>query len=574
ISKMDDIRDEERNYFPITSINSFINLIKEHLTFAKQNPPHEPNLALLSILFGYLEHELTVSRTIAAEDKSEAGSKSESLNETSNDKVDVSEDAEFPTLELSIVEGLYSQFVLMIKAQVDKSLTEFTTRSGYATRLLCKRVSDVIWNGLLRSYPKDKAHIQSLFSYLTGRQLDCFGLAFVVVAACQVLAYKDAHLVLSGDHAWIGTGEDCKDMTEVTWHGKGLEDKRGLAIDKCFMEKNWLYHGGKPVKCDRWMELVALVTSINVAIDMHTDCEELQLIQHDVLDYLYGEGHLDRYPMALGLYAEVKETIQSGKLDGQTINEIHEKSINAVEHIYDGLHCLPYVSKGHSCTRRNLYKDAISNWSKAAQVLARYNYGKEDEECYKEMIDLANDVIPNTLRCDTSLCDDVQCYYDVIQFYDGICLWEEGSACPVLHSWWARHFTITISKFAPEVRESYAVDENAKQPEPEVTRMNRRSSKGATLIGSPLSSSTSDESDIKSPDSDALENKPLTKLNLRSQKMKALSDMLTSHKKVNSQAIGLLLTAQSQVQFVKRKSTGGDYSVDYGDRSKRVRKSR
>ena len=38
----------------------------------------------------------------------------------------------------------------------------------YATRELVKRVSDVIWNSLTRSYYKDRAHLQSVYSYLTG----------------------------------------------------------------------------------------------------------------------------------------------------------------------------------------------------------------------------------------------------------------------------------------------------------------------------------------------------------------------------------------------------------------------
>ena len=45
---------------------------------------------------------------------------------------------------------------------------------------------------------------------ITGKQLDCFGLGFAVVAACQILNYNDVHLVLSGDHAWVAHGEGSK----------------------------------------------------------------------------------------------------------------------------------------------------------------------------------------------------------------------------------------------------------------------------------------------------------------------------------------------------------------------------
>ena len=54
---------------------------------------------------------------------------------------------------------------------------------------------------------------------ISGNKLDCFGVAFAVVAAFQVLEYNDVHLSLSEDHAWVVFGEDLKDTAEVTWHG-------------------------------------------------------------------------------------------------------------------------------------------------------------------------------------------------------------------------------------------------------------------------------------------------------------------------------------------------------------------
>lgn len=54
---------------------------------------------------------------------------------------------------------------------------------------------------------------------LSGNKLDCFGVAFAVVAAFQILEYNDVHLSLSEDHAWVVFGEDLKETAEVTWHG-------------------------------------------------------------------------------------------------------------------------------------------------------------------------------------------------------------------------------------------------------------------------------------------------------------------------------------------------------------------
>jgi Menin. len=59
-----------------------------------------------------------------------------------------------------------------------------------------------------------------MFSFISGNKLDCFGVAFAVVAAFQVLGYNDVHLALSEDHAWVVFGEHGAETAEVTWHGE------------------------------------------------------------------------------------------------------------------------------------------------------------------------------------------------------------------------------------------------------------------------------------------------------------------------------------------------------------------
>ena len=61
-----------------------------------------------------------------------------------------------------------------------------------------------------------------IIDFSTGNKLDCFGVAFAVVAACQVLGFNDVHLALSEDHAWVIFGENSSETAEVTWHGKIL----------------------------------------------------------------------------------------------------------------------------------------------------------------------------------------------------------------------------------------------------------------------------------------------------------------------------------------------------------------
>jgi menin len=204
-----------------------------------------------------------------------------------------------PPVELHIVEALYSKFQAVIRGYCDVSLLQ-EADSRTATRALIKRVSDIVWNTLTKSQYKDRAHLQSIYSYLTGSKLDCFGVAMAVVAGCQVLGFSDVHLSLSEDHAWVVFGQQGDQTAEVTWHSKGNEDKRGLPVDREKARDSWLYVGGRPVQCTRHMEVATLVSSINPAMTPAMDCLEVGVLQQELLWLLYDLGHLDRYPMALG----------------------------------------------------------------------------------------------------------------------------------------------------------------------------------------------------------------------------------------------------------------------------------
>ncbi len=61
----------------------------------------------------------------------------------------------------------------------------------------------MIWSNLNRSTYKDRPHLQTLYSYLSGGRLDAYGVAYTVVAACQLLGLADVRLVMSEDHTWV-----------------------------------------------------------------------------------------------------------------------------------------------------------------------------------------------------------------------------------------------------------------------------------------------------------------------------------------------------------------------------------
>ena len=92
----------------------------------------------------------------------------------------------------------------------------------------------------------------------------------------------------------------------------------------------------------------------------------------------------------------------------------------------------------------------------------RYNYNREDEAIYKEFLEIANDKIPQITRLSdtdhsSTLLQDKECYGMLLQFYDGICQWEEGSPTPVLHITWAKHLVYSLSKFQADARQTVDV---------------------------------------------------------------------------------------------------------------------
>lgn len=91
-----------------------------------------------------------------------------------------------------------------------------------------------------------------------------------------------------------------------------------------------------------------------------------------------------------------------------------------------------------------------------------FNYNREDEEIYKEFLEIGNDLIPSIMKNvasenasrihHTSILYDPECYANFLRFYDGICEWEEDSKTPVLHITWAKQLVNSLSKFDPSVR--------------------------------------------------------------------------------------------------------------------------
>lgn len=191
-------RQENQKLFPLKSISDIVSFFRHHL-----ESDHEPDLTLLSIVTGIFENTLTSSRTAENQQTSTT---------TTGSPTTVEVLSNFPTVQYDIVDNLYKKFQTILTSS---DIVKPKTKPLYATREIIKKISDLIWNSLARSSYKDRAHLQSLYSYLTGNKLDCFGVAFAVIAGCQILGFNDPHLAMSEDHVWVVFGKNGDETIEV-----------------------------------------------------------------------------------------------------------------------------------------------------------------------------------------------------------------------------------------------------------------------------------------------------------------------------------------------------------------------
>lgn len=384
-----------------------------------------------------------------------------------------------PEIEFEIAETLYKRFVDQFKTSIVFKDTEI-----HETNLKIKKISDSVWEHLSNSYYKDKAHLQSIFSYLTTSKLDCFGLAFAVIAGCQILNLKNIYLALSEDHAWVMFDQRPEDIAghkekelrdyiennlpiptcaqhgtcEVTWHGKANSDKRGQPVT---YKNCWLYTNGYAVKCDIKLCVAALVNSINPSINTNTDSEILALLQQRILWLLF--NHKIYFPMSLGNLGELENLCPTPSAP-MTPHELFNLGIEISRKEYNDSHVYPYSYLASFFFNHGRFKEALETWADASSVMTKYNYSRDDEEIYKEFFEVANELIPSMLKVLTAgglepgkmsnkpFLQDPECLALILKFYDNICCWEEGSSTPVLHIGWAKNFVATTLKFSHIIR--------------------------------------------------------------------------------------------------------------------------
>ena len=159
-------KDQDKVFFPITTVGQLRKL------FESQLAGDQPNLALLSIVVGFVENTLTHCKDVPAVTAFEPSSVQPEDNEPDDaTAVNLAID---PPVTWDVVETLMAKFQATVRGFCDADLLS-AVRTGakddYAVnaRRLIKHVADIVWNTLSKSQYKDRPHLQSIYSYLTGK---------------------------------------------------------------------------------------------------------------------------------------------------------------------------------------------------------------------------------------------------------------------------------------------------------------------------------------------------------------------------------------------------------------------
>ena len=149
-----------QDFFPLKDFESVAKLFKNELE------SQDPNLAVLSLVFGFMEHQLTdkslLKKNAIFDDNRQQGTCDEG----------------FPVLEFAVLNRMYETYLNLIDQKFENVLeadrmflcdTDARTKTAFSTREKVKAVADFVWSQLSTSYFKDRPHIQSVHSFLNGK---------------------------------------------------------------------------------------------------------------------------------------------------------------------------------------------------------------------------------------------------------------------------------------------------------------------------------------------------------------------------------------------------------------------
>jgi len=148
---------QRMKHFPLKTIDAVVELFKSQISGGR-----EPDLAYLSLVLGAIEVRMTADTATGIDD------------------------SELPQVNFTDVQSLYDRFLTQLRHNIPDDETASCRHGDVvgSSKEIVDKVSNVVWSSLSSSYSKDRAHIQSLYSLLTGwrwfRLSFCFKLSFIL----------------------------------------------------------------------------------------------------------------------------------------------------------------------------------------------------------------------------------------------------------------------------------------------------------------------------------------------------------------------------------------------------------
>ncbi|TPP61614.1 Menin [Fasciola gigantica] len=227
---------------------------------------------------------------------------------------------------------------------------------------------------------------------------------------------------------------------------------------------------------------------------------QLVTLKHRLLWLFFDAGCLSRYPLGLTNLGDLEDAfpcIDNLKLFSGTFHSnypvsipdgalnrgepfsmalaLYHKAVDVDRFFYANQHVYPYTCLASCLYRHGDNRGALRYWSEAARVMGHYNHSSEDWEIYRELLEVATQLMPQMFRCAAeasrscsegavetdpdgclyqpgNILDDPQCLAHLLAFYDHLCLWEEGSPVPVLHVGWVDKLMVSLTRFSQRAR--------------------------------------------------------------------------------------------------------------------------
>ncbi|XP_023324624.1 menin [Eurytemora carolleeae] len=230
-------------------------------------------------------------------------------------------------------------------------------------------------------------------------------------------------LAMSEDHAWVVYGPEGHQTVEVFIYREEDDSKECIVLLTFAPTPHCL-----------GMEVAAVVSAMSPAISPTLDS-------------------LERKPFHWTYSGNLGDLEEGSPTHGRpNPAQLYHQGVLVNQKEYNNRHVYPYMYSAGYNYRAGDFNLALQDWAGAAAVLKGYRHGKDDEEIYKEFMEINNELIPHLLKTQGSLLLDSTCFSNLLQFYDGLCSWEENSSTPVLHIGWVKPMVKCISQFSASVR--------------------------------------------------------------------------------------------------------------------------